>query len=363
MIYCINYPIYVGNNVFEKINSFLKKHAGTQTRIFILVDENTMQHCLPILINNVPALQKADIIEIDSGEENKNIDICINIWHELIANKADKHTLFINLGGGVICDLGGFVASTFKRGIKYFNVPTTLMAQVDAAIGSKTGVDLDHIKNAIGVFNDPASVFIIPEFLSTLPERHIRSGFSELLKHGLIYDAEYWNELIKIENLNATNWIPYIHQSVMIKKEIVTFDPKERGFRRILNFGHTIGHAIEGYYNKKKKNTLLHGEAIAAGMLCECYLSHLQLNLHHDQLNQISNYLLKIFNCQAIDEKSIPEIVEMMKNDKKNKSEKINFTLLPKIGEARINNYCTIEEIKASFNFYNQQIAAFKNKT
>lgn len=360
MIYCINYPIYIGNNVFEKINSFLKRHAGTQNKIFILADENTMQHCLPLLVNHVPILQNAEIIEIDSGEENKNIDICINIWHELIANKADKQTVFINLGGGVISDLGGFIASTFKRGIKHINIPTTLMAQVDAAIGSKTSVDLDHVKNAIGVFKDPAAVFIIPEFLTTLPERQLLSGFSEMIKHGLIYDNEYWNELIKIENLNEMNWLSHIHQSVLIKKEIVTFDPKEKGFRKILNFGHTIGHALEGYYNKKKKNSLLHGEAIAAGMICESCLSHLQYNLHHDQLNQIVDYILKTFNCQPIEEKSIPEIIEMMKNDKKNKHEKINFTLIPKIGEARINNYCTIEEIKASFDFYNKEITSRK---
>ncbi|MCL4152909.1 UNVERIFIED_CONTAM: hypothetical protein GTU68_035655, partial [Idotea baltica] len=214
-----------------------------------------------------------EIIEIESGEINKTIETCVGVWEALSELGADRKSILINLGGGVLTDLGGFVASTFKRGIAFINVPTTLLSMVDASVGGKTGVDLGSLKNQVGVINQPVMVLVIPDFLDTLEERQLESGFAEMLKHGLIKDRQYWDDLKMVSTLSEMK--DHILKSVEIKNEVVLIDPTEQGLRKILNYGHTLGHAIESYFlASQEKSTLLHGEAIAIGMITEGYLSH-----------------------------------------------------------------------------------------
>src|ERR1700744_132665 len=231
----INYPIYFNDSLTELVN-FVKR--GKYSRFFILTDENTAAHCLPLVKEKLGDIDNYDLIEINDGEESKDIDFCIGVWKMLIDFGADRQSLMINLGGGVVSDLGGFAASTFKRGIDFVHVPTTLLSQVDASVGGKTGIDFNNIKNIIGTFSQPKAVFINYEFLSSLPARQILSGTAEMLKHGLIMDAAYWNEL-KNSNLNDPS-AELIYRSVEIKNQVVMEDPTEKGIRKALNFGHTI---------------------------------------------------------------------------------------------------------------------------
>src|ERR1700712_5850470 len=238
----INYPIYFSNTIAELVK-FIEK--GNFSRFFVLTDENTVKHCLPVIRKQIDKLDNFDIIEINAGEESKSIDFCVGVWKMLIDFSADRQSLLINLGGGVISDLGGFAASTYKRGIDFIHVPTTLLSQVDASIGGKTGIDIDNLKNIIGTFTQPKAVFIEHAFLQTLPARQIKSGMAEMLKHGLIADADYWNLLKQSDLENPSSELVY--RSIEIKNKVVIADPTERGLRKILNFGHTIGHALESY--------------------------------------------------------------------------------------------------------------------
>src|SRR6201996_7996258 len=277
----ISYPIYFENTLAELVN-FINK--GNYSRFFVLTDENTGKHCLPLIRKYIDNLDNFDIIEINAGEENKNIDFCVGVWKMLIDFSADRQSLLINLGGGVISDLGGFSASTYKRGIDFVHVPTTLLSQVDASVGGKTGIDLDNIKNIIGTFTQPKAVFIAYDFLKTLPPRQILSGLAEMLKHGLITDAAFWNDL-KNSDLSFPGE-ELIYKSIQIKNKVVLEDPKEMGIRKSLNFGHTIGHAVETNSLLHDENPLTHGEAIAIGMICESYLSHKKTGLGSNELDE-----------------------------------------------------------------------------
>ncbi|HLG03452.1 MAG TPA: 3-dehydroquinate synthase family protein, partial [Bacteroidia bacterium] len=267
-----SYSIHIGDSALEQLAAFLKKRRFSGC--FILVDENTLQFCLPQLVGQVQMLAGAEVIELESGEKNKTVEVCSQVWSVLSELGADRQSLLINLGGGVITDMGGFIGGTYQRGISFVHVPTTLLAQADASIGGKTGVDLEGLKNQVGVFADPAGLFIYPPFLRTLPEREIRSGFAEILKHGLIADAGYWNRLKEIDPSNHQSWTPIILQSVRIKSGIAGEDPHDDGRRKILNFGHTVGHAIESLFLEEGQVSILHGEAVAAGMICEAFISH-----------------------------------------------------------------------------------------
>src|SRR5690554_6762169 len=265
----LGYSIFFENQ-FDSLNKFLKERS--YSKIFILTDRNTGEQCLPILIAGMPVDFEYDIIEVDPGEENKNIDFCIGIWKMLLDFGAERNSLLINLGGGVVTDMGGFAASTYKRGIDFIQIPTTLLSQVDASIGGKTGIDLDTVKNIIGTFTQPQAVFINVDFLKTLDKRQLVSGFAEMIKHAFIFDANYYQELKAFDFDHPSEAM--IYRSVQIKNEVVKEDPKESGLRKILNFGHTIGHAVETYSIDNDKDSLVHGEAIAIGMICEAYLSH-----------------------------------------------------------------------------------------
>ena len=344
-----NHPVIIGDESVSELNDFLvtEKHST----IFILVDESTKKHCFPKLKKKVTLLQKANVICIKSGEKNKNIRTCEKIWKELSKQNADRKSLIVNLGGGVITDLGGFAASTYKRGIDFINIPSTLLAQVDASVGGKTGIDFSGFKNQVGTFAFPKAVFIIPSFLKTLGKRHLLSGFAEVIKHGLIADENYWHSIKKINPLKTNNWEEIIFRSIQIKNEVVSKDPYEKGLRKTLNFGHTIGHAIESASLKTKKN-LLHGEAIAIGMICESYLSRKCCGLSGDALNEISTPIALLFHSKEIKHSS-KKLLQLMKQDKKNNSSEINFTLINSIGKAVINNYCTEELIDEAIHFFN----------
>ncbi|WP_295653750.1 3-dehydroquinate synthase [uncultured Mucilaginibacter sp.] len=343
----IDYPIYF-NNISAELNRFIKQ--GNYSRFFVLTDEHTAKYCLPLLIENLDDNDNYDLIEINAGEESKSIDFCVGIWKMLIDFGADRNSLLINLGGGVITDLGGFAASTYKRGIDFVHVPTTLLAQVDASVGGKNGIDIFNLKNIIGTFTQPKAVFIEHRFLSTLPARQVKSGLAEMLKHGLIADAAYWQKLKQsdLENLNPE----LIYDSIAIKNDVVIADPKERGLRKILNFGHTIGHAIESYSLNNDENPLTHGEAVVAGMICETYLSHQKCGLSLTAMQEIIDTLLGLYGKYPLDESTFGQLNDTMRKDKKNQGGKINCSLLSNIGQCEIDNVCTDEELCDSLKYY-----------
>ncbi len=342
-----NYPIFFENSVDELVKYV---QQGQYSRFFILTDENTEVHCLPLLKDRFAGMDNFDIIEINAGEECKTIDFCIGIWKMLIDFGADRKSLLINLGGGVISDMGGFAASTFKRGIDFVHVPTTLLSQVDASVGGKTGIDMDGIKNIIGTFTQPKAVFIAYDFLKTLPAREILSGTAEMLKHGLITDAAYWDALKK-SDLSIPS-AELIYRSVEIKNEVVIEDPTEKGIRKSLNFGHTVGHAVETRSLLHDKNPLTHGEAIAIGMICESYLSHKKTGLSSDELTEIVAVIGNLYPKYKVAKKDYADLCAIMLKDKKNQNNKINCTLLTHIGQCQLDNICTDDELCESLNYY-----------
>ena len=344
----ISYPIYFENSISE-LAKFIEQ--GKYSRFFILTDENTAEHCLPLVKEKISHLENYDIIEINAGEESKDIDFCIGIWKMLIDFGADRKSLMVNLGGGVISDLGGFAASTYKRGIDFVHVPTTLLSQVDASVGGKTGIDIDSIKNIIGTFTQPKAVFIEYDFLSSLPDRQILSGLAEMLKHGLICDVAYWN-LLKSSDLEHPS-VELIYRSVEIKNKVVIEDPKETGIRKSLNFGHTIGHAVETYSLLHDEGRhLSHGEAIAIGMICEAWLSHKKIGLSSEELTEITDVISGLYPKYMIEESANEELYALMQKDKKNQNGKINCTLLTHIGQYSVDNICTEDELCESLKYY-----------
>lgn len=347
-IQSIGYPVVFEDSLAE-LTRFIAQ--GNYTRFFVLTDEHTGVHCLPLLQSYLGEDAQYDLIEVPPGEQNKTIDFCVGIWQMLIDFGADRNSLLINLGGGVISDMGGFAASTYKRGIDFVHVPTTLLSQVDASVGGKTGIDLSSIKNIVGTFAQPKAVFMEHRFLETLPERQILSGLAEMLKHGLIADAGYWQEL-KVSDLKSPS-AGLVYQSVAIKNRVVLEDPKEKGIRKALNFGHTIGHAVETYsLDTDGAKHLTHGEAIAIGMICESWLSYKKTGLSEAELNEIVAVITNLYPKHTITASCHGELYSLMQKDKKNHGDKINCTLLTAIGEFVIDNICTEQELCDSLNFY-----------
>lgn len=344
-----SYAVYFNGKAFKSLNKHLFEKA--YSIIFILVDENTHELCLPQFMAEIHGDYQFEIIEIESGEHHKNVDTCVGVWEALSELGADRKSILINLGGGVLTDLGGFVASTFKRGIDFINVPTTLLSMVDASVGGKTGVDLGSLKNQVGVINQPVMVLILPDFLDTLDERQVCSGFAEMLKHGLIQNKNYWEALKKAENLVAMK--EHILTSVQIKNKVVLQDPTEQGIRKILNYGHTLGHAIESYFlEREAKESLLHGEAIAIGMILEGYLSHKISGLSKNTLQDIKRTFLSRYDKVEFTEEDIRAILGLMKYDKKNAHGKVNFVLLKAIGEPEVDVEIPVELFAEAFAYY-----------
>ena len=334
---------------FTQLNQFLSELKPS--KILILCDENTHEYCLPILLPNLETDIPFEIIEIEAGEELKTIDTAIQLWEIFSEFEADRKTLLINLGGGVITDLGGFVASTYKRGIKFINIPTTLLGMCDASIGGKTGIDHQYLKNIVGTFALPEEIFVYPDFLKTLPFEELRSGFAEMLKHGLITDKKHWNDLIEIDELRAESVSPHIQQSMKIKQEVVEKDFKEQNIRKTLNFGHTIGHAVESLFLSKGR-IIPHGECVALGMICETHLSFLENLISEETSQQIINNIRKFYPYLNIEAFSNEEIIALMQNDKKNSEGKINFALLKDIGNSVFDYKSNLENINICLNFY-----------
>ena len=352
-IQCNDYLIHFNEQSYIELNNYLK--SKNYSKVFILVDENTHNHCLPLLMSRIEGEYDFEIIEIEAGEQFKNIETCTGVWSALSELGADRKSVLINLGGGVVTDLGGFVASTFMRGIDFINIPTTLLSMVDASVGGKTGVDLGVLKNQVGVFNNPEMVLIDSLFLKTLPKNQLLSGSAEMLKHGLIYDETYWNNFADPTVLESDKLDELIYRSVEIKNEIVLQDPREKGLRKIVNYGHTLGHAIESYFlESSQKKDLLHGEAIAIGMILETYLSNQIENFPEDKLNQIKAVFLSYFDKVTFNDEDYSKIIDLMKFDKKNSHGNINFVLLKNIGITSIDIKITNDLIIKAFEFYNK---------
>jgi len=345
--------VYFNSDVYTELNSYIK--TTEPSIIFVLTDTNTHDYCLPKFLERLENGDIAiEVMEMPNGEEHKTIDICTGVWEALSEYNADRKSLLINLGGGVVTDLGGFVASTYMRGIPYINIPTSLLAMVDASVGGKTGVDLGVLKNQVGVITEGKMVGIDTSFLDTLPPNEMVSGFAEMLKHGLIYDEKYWDTLTHLEKLDISDLDSLIHQSVIIKNDVVTSDPTEQGLRKILNFGHTLGHAIESYFlENDEKTTLLHGEAIALGMILETYLSTKVCGLSNENLEIINEGILKTFSKVEITKEDQLQIVELLKYDKKNSHGIVKFVLLEAIGQPKIDCVATNELISEAFEYYN----------
>ncbi len=342
----VEYSIFIGK-ADPELSQIISQ--DNYSKIAILVDENTRQHCLPVLLKNIEI--EHSIIEIPAGEQHKNLSSCRHIWEEMMLQGMDRHSLLLNLGGGVIGDMGGFCAATYMRGIDFVQIPTTLLAQVDASIGGKLGIDFNLVKNSIGLFKNPKAVFVNPVFLQTLPESEIWSGFAEVFKHALIADADLWHDLQKVTSLSALDWQPLLARSLRIKKQVVEIDPYEKGLRKALNFGHTIGHAVESFSFSADK-PLLHGEAVAIGIVCESWLSNKEGGLSQKSLEQIAAFVKKRYPSFSFQEKDFPRIMEFMKKDKKNRDGRINFTFIPEVGKVEWDQYCEEEIIRESLRYY-----------
>lgn len=346
-----NYPVCFNENGYEALNLHLKEN--NYSKLFIIVDSNTNDLCLPKFLPYLETELSIEIIEFDAGEINKNIDTCVEIWKVLTELGADRKSIVFNLGGGVVTDLGGFVASTFKRGVAFIHIPTTLLSMVDASVGGKNGVDLGNLKNQIGVINVPEMVLIDTQFLETVPQNEMRSGLAEMLKHGLIYDKKYWEQFLELKAIDFADFDELIYRSVEIKNEIVMQDPTEKNIRKSLNFGHTLGHAIESYFlENSNKTTLLHGEAIAVGMILESYISLHKNLITSSEYSQIKTTIKAIYDDIIFEENDIDPILELLIHDKKNEYGNIQFALINGIGSIKINQSVENELILDAFNDY-----------
>lgn len=344
-------PIFCDNARESLLNVI---HDTPFDKLFVLLDEQTERLCYPLV-----KVDDAQIIRIKSGESNKNIDTLSQVWQQLSVAGATRQSLLVNIGGGMLTDLGGFAAATFKRGIRYVNVPTTLLAMVDASVGGKTGMNFNGLKNEIGAFRSAEQVIVSIRFLHTLDMRNCLSGYAEMIKHGLLSNTAHWAELLSFdwERPDFALLQDMVMRSVLIKQLIVEKDPQESGTRKALNFGHTIGHAIE-CLSLHQSEPLPHGYAVAFGMVCELYLSFLKLGFPKDKLRQTVQYIKENYTAFSFDCKHYDELYELMRHDKKNVADTINFTLLSQIGDFRINHQASRNEIFEALDFYRESLGA-----
>ena len=322
-------------------------------RLFALADETTARLCLP-LAGKCEAMREAGVITIPPTDSNKTLEQLAHVWAELGRLGATRHSLLVNIGGGMVTDLGGFAASTFKRGINYINIPTTLLAMVDASVGGKTGINFGGLKNEVGVFNNASCVILDTEFLRTMDTENMLSGYAEMLKHGLISDEPTWAGLLAfdIERPDLDRLRGMVAASVAVKERIVEQDPTERGLRKALNLGHTAGHAFESLALSRRP--VLHGYAVAYGLVCELYLSATKTGFPTDKMRQTVAFINEHYGKMPITCDDYPALLELMKHDKKNTAGSINFTLLGGIGDIRINQTATKEEIYEALDFYRE---------
>ena len=351
--------------IAENLETSLASAIGAceRDKLFILTDETTRKLCWPV-VSGYPCLQNAEVISIGATDTHKTLESLAHVWEELGRMGGTRHTLLINIGGGMVTDLGGFAASTFKRGISYINIPTTLLAMVDASVGGKTGINFRGLKNEIGVFNNAATVILSTQFLRTLDHENILSGYAEMLKHGLISNEKMWAELMNFslgaESLDLATLQRMLADSVAVKQRIVTEDPLEHGIRKALNLGHTVGHAFESFALSTMgtvpsvRTPQLHGYFVAFGLICELYLSTVKTGFPTDKMRQTVSFIREHYGRMPITCDDYPTLFELMTHDKKNTAGIINFTLLGDIGDIRINQTATKEEIYEALDFYRE---------
>ncbi len=348
----MNQKVVICQDLPSELQVFLE--GMSYDKLFVLTDMNTYEKCYP-LVKEVPLLRDAPVITVEAGDTHKSLEALSSIWMRLSSEGATRHSVLLNLGGGMVTDMGGFAGATFKRGIRTINVPTTLMASVDAAVGGKTGVNFNGLKNEIGAFYPPECVFIDCEFLRTLDRDNILSGYAEMIKHGLISSMEVYTSvmLYDIDTMNYRYLNQLVAQSVAVKEEFVAKDPKEQNIRKALNFGHTVGHAYESL-SFRKNAPLLHGHAVAAGIISELYLSHKLCGFPMEKLSQVVYYIKEYYRPFAFSCDDYDALYELMTHDKKNEAGIINFTLLGGVGDVRINQQVSRAHILESLDFYRE---------
>lgn len=343
-----SYSIEIGSIIDSSLNQLLMETYST-SKVVIICDENTHDYCLEYLLTSFESLKEAEVMLLPTGEENKVMEVCFQVWQALSEYKIGRKDLVINLGGGVVTDMGGFIAAVYKRGVDFVHIPTTLLGMVDASIGGKTGIDLGSLKNQLGVFAHPVRIYIDPIFLGSLPSEELMNGYAEMLKHGLIRNKQHWDILKAIENVDLLSSVDLISESVKVKFDIVELDPKEKNLRKLLNFGHTIGHALEGYF--LNSTPIAHGHAVAIGMLAESYISLKKGMLSKTDFNEIDLLLRSRFPIPEINDEDVPEIIELCLHDKKNEANKINCTLLKEIGQGETDQFVTVSELQDALAF------------
>jgi len=337
-------------NLPNDLNDLLANYAANQ--IFVLTDTNSERLCLPLLKNS-EGLRGARFLTIPAGDDHKNVESLSAVWQFLSIQGATRKSVLVNLGGGMVTDLGGFAAASFKRGIDCIHIPTTVLSAVDAAVGGKTGINFNGLKNEIGAFHLPVAVVFYTPFFGSLDRANILSGYAEMLKHGLLSDVNYWNELLALdlEHPESPAFLKAVKRSVEIKDDVTTKDPKEQGLRKALNLGHTAGHAFESLSHQEGK-PVLHGYAVAWGLLCELYLSRQKLDFPVDLLQSYIHFVREEYGVYPISCKDYPALYEAMTHDKKNEGSTINFTLLSGIGEWKLDQTADRQEIEEMLDFY-----------
>ena len=340
------------NDVASHLDALVKRYSPS--KLFVLVDSNTREYVLPQLITESKAISQAKVISIEAGDTNKNIESLMHIWAQLVEGGATRKSMLINLGGGVVTDIGGFAGATFKRGIRFVNIPTTLLSAVDAAVGGKTGINFHGFKNEIGAFCEAEAVIISTRFLETLSSEELLSGYAEMLKHGLISNVDTYNRLLAkdVANIDTEEMLQLLEESVMVKKRIVEEDPTEKGIRRALNLGHTAGHAFESLA-LQRKSPIPHGYAVAWGLVVELILSHMQLKFPSIELTRLATYIYENYGAFHITCDDYDALIEFMRHDKKNDSANaINFTMLKQVGDIHIDCIAPEDDIKTALDIY-----------
>jgi 3-dehydroquinate synthase len=331
----------------ESLVNFIS--SASYSKVFVIADNNTKKHCYPLIRQALPPHK---IVSVASGEKYKLLSTCETIWDAMTREELDRHALVINIGGGVIGDMGGFCAAVYKRGIDFLQIPTTLLSQVDASVGGKLGIDFQGFKNHLGVFNIPKTVLIDPVFLNTLPVREIKSGFAEIIKHCLIADGDKWKQISTVD-FEDQNWIDLIAHSVRIKQAVVDQDPTEKGLRKILNFGHTLGHAVETHFlAKAPAQRLFHGEAIAVGMIMESYLSFKRGMIDNKTLSGIEEFIFATYGKVKIMQDEVDAIVSLTRQDKKNRGSEIRFSLLTGAGSCAYDIVVSLSDMRKAVAYY-----------
>jgi len=346
-----NYYVHFQNEAYTALQNYLE--VNFHSKLFVLVDTNTKNQCLPHFLKIFSNKVSFEIITIDAGEKYKNITTCSHLWNKLTDLGADRKSLAINLGGGIITDMGGFVASTFKRGIKFINIPTTLLSMVDASVGGKTGVDLGVLKNQIGLFSNPEMVLIDTHFLTTVSEREMRSGLAEIIKYGFTFDSKIWDKIKTMQTIDFDLINSLVYHSIEIKNNVVLKDLKEQNLRKTLNFGHTIGHAIESYFlENQTKETLTHGEAIAIGMVIELFYSSKLFDFPMEYTEELKTFVDNFYGKTLIQKSDFAPIIDLMQFDKKNVSGKVNFVLLKQMENCEIDVQVSNELLIEGLRYY-----------